>query len=547
MSQNTLLPASLSLSHRDAGEPSGKFSISRCLLGLLGLGSCTSIVAYFSGSNLYEASANQTLGGFISQFWWRLTDGYYGIIDFFANMELSTAGSLVLVFSALLAKLYNRRITTTLAQKQYFEAASASSIPHTRIGYSDRMSYTMGELAELAYVPAESLTAMLSSPIPSLISNLQTWKESVKLGDQESKELEQVLAPFLAMQGQTSNELLPEGLLPKKQSAQTANERYLFEALNEGQFEFVGPYLSNQNIDIAEPLSSTISKCGAQGYVCMHKNEDPQKSFIVVAFRGTESNVEDWLTNVNAKPLVDDELTSLSAKLDEYRNKHGFIQNESGRIGRVHSGFYAAFMALAPQLMSNIAKAKYLIDNAHCPIYFTGHSLGGAMATIAARELTPDSNGAVYSFGAPRVADYNYFNGMKTPIFRIVNSSDIVPRVPPGIFAPVFKLPIYLLRWLFAVRQGIENPEHPLIAKLLDKGEKFFDDLSYYRHYGDLRYLTDVTDSKEVKADILSNPSKFDQIFWFCSSVGASFGKPVKSHSMQIYRNKLKKIARARN
>lgn len=496
------------------------------LRGAIGLGTGTSVIAYINGgyTALTPNEADTTVGDVFNNVYAQVSAGYHDFVVFIANMDVTTAGALGLAASAVLAKVYNRRITTTEPEKQYFECTNAASIPHTRIGYSDRMSYAMAELAQLAYIPAEDISHIFQ---PALVP-IKKWMDK---------------APFDKAKKDEFTSLLNEVSLPSEHFKEE-----LTAGLIKGSFNMVAPYLSNQTIDISKHQTpNTISKLSAQGFVCYHKNSDPEKSFIVVAFRGSESNVEDWLTNADAKPLIDQQIAEIDQKLAADKQKYGFAPSPTERFGRVHRGFYGAFLALAPQIMKNIHTAKQDIGLPTCPVYFTGHSLGGAMATITARELMPDSNGAVYNFGSPRVGDYNYFNGMKTPLFRVVNSSDIVPRVPPGIYAPIFKLPVYLVRWTFAIRQGLGSTAYPLLSKVLDNVEKFTDSLSHYRHYGDLRYLTDVVESKNVRAEILSNPSKFDQIFWFFSSIGASFGKPVKSHSMQIYRNKLKNIAAERN
>ena len=64
------------------------------------------------------------------------------------------------------------------------------------------------------------------------------------------------------------------------------------------------------------------------------------------------------------------------------------------------------------------------------PMWFTGHSLGGAVATNLRRLLTRIDGPPVYTFGEPRgrdaiaVADYPHLH------FRVIDDMDIVPHVP---------------------------------------------------------------------------------------------------------------------
>jgi triacylglycerol lipase len=75
-----------------------------------------------------------------------------------------------------------------------------------------------------------------------------------------------------------------------------------------------------------------------------------------------------------------------------------------------------------------------LISN-KLPLWFCGHSLGGAMATIcAARCYLSHINSnpeQLYTFGSPRVGDRRYISFVRLEHFRFVNNNDIVPRVPP--------------------------------------------------------------------------------------------------------------------
>lgn len=97
-------------------------------------------------------------------------------------------------------------------------------------------------------------------------------------------------------------------------------------------------------------------------------------------------------------------------------------------MGRVHSGFKREVDDLWPIL------ERALADN-ELPLWFAGHSLGGAMATICARrcklsQITSGPEG-VFTYGSPRVGNRVYVNHCQLVHFRWVNNNDIVTRVPP--------------------------------------------------------------------------------------------------------------------
>lgn len=118
----------------------------------------------------------------------------------------------------------------------------------------------------------------------------------------------------------------------------------------------------------------------------------------ILAFRGTD-RFGNWLSNLTA------------------------IQVEWSEGGQVHWGFKREFYQIWPQLRDRIEEMSG-------PVFYTGHSLGGAMALLAASLRPPD---ALYTFGAPRVGDAAFSASLQSfPIHRVVNQRDIVPLVPPS-------------------------------------------------------------------------------------------------------------------
>lgn len=130
---------------------------------------------------------------------------------------------------------------------------------------------------------------------------------------------------------------------------------------------------------------------------------------IIIAFRGT-TTIEDWLTDGDIKLVA-----------------------VRPRMGKVHAGFKRSLEKVWPQLLDYV----HSVQTKAQPIWITGHSLGGALATLAMAkfqlEIDKPINGT-YTFGQPRVCDREfariYNNECKSRHFRFVNNNDIVTRIP---------------------------------------------------------------------------------------------------------------------
>jgi triacylglycerol lipase len=138
---------------------------------------------------------------------------------------------------------------------------------------------------------------------------------------------------------------------------------------------------------------------GAQAYI--FGNGDDR----VVVCRGTEPH--DW-NDIRA----DLDLASVDAE----------------PAGRIHRGFKREVDDLWPRL-------EQALKNNTLPVWFTGHSLGGAMATICASRCQlsaiKSNPSALFTYGSPRVGNRRYLDYVDVEAYRWVNNNDIVPRVPP--------------------------------------------------------------------------------------------------------------------
>ena len=136
------------------------------------------------------------------------------------------------------------------------------------------------------------------------------------------------------------------------------------------------------------------------------------------------------------------------------------------------------------------------------------------------------------------MANYEYFRNLKTPVYRVVNSSDAVPRVPPGAAMLLVRGAIKGAAWLLGW--------WPAVAGVVKKAEELVDKLNGYRHDGDLRYLTDVAGGRFHRVRLLQNPPAIDRVVWMWRGIVKEVWRPVKAHGMEIYCRKLAEVAESR-
>lgn len=128
-----------------------------------------------------------------------------------------------------------------------------------------------------------------------------------------------------------------------------------------------------------------------------------QQNMRIVAFRGTVS--------------IGNALTDAEAALI----RHDIFP------GLIHFGFSRAAQVVYPTVCDLLKTFR-----GDLPIWVTGHSLGGAMASLVAHWLASDGFPvrAVYTYGSPRPGDRKFQGAYRLPNYRFVNDNDLVPHLP---------------------------------------------------------------------------------------------------------------------
>lgn len=170
----------------------------------------------------------------------------------------------------------------------------------------------------------------------------------------------------------------------------------------------------------------------------------------VLAFRGTESpRIQrlfagaqmpdlsilaggDWMRNLSdliagATPQIRTFLDRAGESVRDVMTDLDALPEDWAHGGKVHRGFAAALRRVWGEIAPEL-------DRLPTPVLYTGHSLGAALAILAAGLQPPE---AAHTFGAPRVGDSDFVASLGgAVIHRYVNCCDLISRLPPKIYKP---------------------------------------------------------------------------------------------------------------
>ncbi|KAL0397667.1 UNVERIFIED_CONTAM: Phospholipase A(1) DAD1, chloroplastic [Sesamum calycinum] len=153
---------------------------------------------------------------------------------------------------------------------------------------------------------------------------------------------------------------------------------------------------------------------------------------VVIAFRGTATGLE-WLENLRAT------LTPLPNGDSDWN-----CDSDSDCEPMVESGFLSLYTSsdgnrpsLQTLVREEIARILEKHGDEELSFTITGHSLGAALATLAAYDIKQTFKNSplvtVISFAGPRVGNWSFrchLEEQGTKVLRIVNSDDLITKVP---------------------------------------------------------------------------------------------------------------------
>ena len=172
---------------------------------------------------------------------------------------------------------------------------------------------------------------------------------------------------------------------------------------------------------------------------------------ILIAFRGTlypfgpGAWIQDWAHDFEVKPV-----------------------SLPGNLGSVHSGFWSGLELLWPFLAKTVDAIDPQQERA---LFLTGHSKGGALATLAAwraRSLWNRPVGEVVTFASPRVGDDAFrklYEAAGISQTRYEYGDDLVPHLPPDLRL------VALLTRLPQLPRAFPNYDYQHVGKLLYQAE----------------------------------------------------------------------------
>ncbi|KAJ8904001.1 hypothetical protein NDN08_000531 [Rhodosorus marinus] len=157
---------------------------------------------------------------------------------------------------------------------------------------------------------------------------------------------------------------------------------------------------------------------------------------IVVAFKGTQSGAN-VRTDLQAAMYPLNRFVEGFVIEDQVHHlRKGWVRKKMQPM--IHKGFGFAYTTVRQLIWNEVHR---LYEENPRPLFFTGHSLGGALATLCAMDcsktISPVDGCYAFTYGSPRVGNKQFveeYNREVPCTWRLVHAEDPVTKLPPALF-----------------------------------------------------------------------------------------------------------------
>lgn len=164
---------------------------------------------------------------------------------------------------------------------------------------------------------------------------------------------------------------------------------------------------------------------------------------IIITFKGTTS-MRNLRTSLRASHERLSSVVRMSVSGEDESGRLRRLFGHRYLAGKIHKGFACAYRSVADEIMEQV---RILRERKQRPVFLTGHSLGGALATICSLDLWVKLDISrreifVSTFGSPRVGNKDFARVYKEVVplhWRIVVDPDMVAKLPNVGYAHVGK------------------------------------------------------------------------------------------------------------
>jgi len=198
------------------------------------------------------------------------------------------------------------------------------------------------------------------------------------------------------------------------------------------------PQIAGRGLRFEEPLQATLRSEDPVRLTLFRHEGDNEYEVGSMLIKATPENAM-WYPIGGRHPAK----IRFKSEFERLRSSENNVASTDEEKPQVHSGFLRAYKSTRKRVIDTVEQAISVSPEKEWRVYVTGHSLGGALATLMSYELATyyqkrkdiakDVKVKMYNFGSPRVGNAAFAKNYDDTVpesWRIYNSKDVISTVP---------------------------------------------------------------------------------------------------------------------